>query len=100
MADLEAQTWSLGGGPSQTVLNIEWVSGTQRADVFTGTDSQEALLGRNGNELLYGRGGIDQLYGEKGRDRLFAEDGLGRWSKGDVMSGVPRQWMLARRLHG
>lgn len=75
VVDLEAGVWQMTGGPQQTILNMEHVSGTQMDDIFTGTASQEFLLGLGGADVLYGRGGIDQLDGGEDRDRLYGQTG-------------------------
>ena len=90
VVNLELGFWHLSAGPTQSILNIEWVSGTQRADIFTGTDSQENLVGQGGNDALYGRGDIDSLSGVGGNDTLLGESGndvIFGGSGGDLLFG-------------
>lgn len=75
IVNLEAGVWHLSGGPTQTILSVEWISGTQRDDILTGTDGQETLVGQGGHDALYGRGDIDNLSGVGGNDMILGEAG-------------------------
>lgn len=74
--DLASQTYRLVGGPSQTILNVEAISGTQRSDTMIGTEAQETFVGQNGGDSLVGGGGRDYLDGVRGVDRLYGEAGF------------------------
>lgn len=79
--DLARQTYHLAGGAGQTILNLEWISGTQKADTLIGTDRQETFVGQTGADVLSGRGEIDNLSGVRGNDTLNGDGG------GDMLFG-------------
>jgi len=50
-----------GAGFSHSVTGIEWVRGSEFADMITGNNDANLLEGRGGNDSLYGLGGNDTL---------------------------------------
>jgi Ca2+-binding RTX toxin-like protein len=75
-----------GFGNTDTLVNIEWVRGTNQGDSITGSDADNRLLGLGGNDFLFGEGGNDFLDGGAGDDTLDTgdNDGLG---DGDTVFG-------------
>jgi Ca2+-binding RTX toxin-like protein len=69
--DLHAGT-SSGAGGNDTLLNIEWVEGSEYGDVIVGDGQANLLFGNGGNDTLYGGGG-DFLYGGLGSDTFCIE---------------------------
>ena len=58
------------GAGSDTLSNIENLSGSNFADTLTGQDSHNVLIGNSGNDTLIGNNGNDTLIGGDGNDRL------------------------------
>jgi Ca2+-binding RTX toxin-like protein len=63
-----------GGSGSDTLLNIENLTGSAYADTLTGNAGNNLLSGGNGNDTLKGGGGADTLNGEAGDDLLIVTD--------------------------
>ncbi|HSW13532.1 MAG TPA: hypothetical protein VLI06_11880 [Solimonas sp.] len=62
-----------GGSGSDTLLEIENVSGSDNGDdVLTGSTAANDLSGHGGNDTLNGGAGNDRLYGGEGNDTLLA----------------------------
>jgi len=78
---LIAGAQATGGSGSDTLSNVENLSGSSHADTLTGDNAVNILTGFNGNDTLDGLGGNDTLLGEIGADTLVG--GLGR----DLMTG-------------
>ena len=97
VVNLETQKYHLVGGRVQTILNVEWISGTQKADIFTGTASEETFVGHNGRDLFYGRAGVDNLSGNKGLDTLYGEEGndglFGGTSADELYGGLGNDYL-------
>lgn len=64
-----------GFGDTDTLRNIEQVSGSAYADALTGDGKANLLRGRGGNDTLSGKGGGDILEGEGGNDTLIGAAG-------------------------
>jgi Ca2+-binding RTX toxin-like protein len=60
-----------GGSGSDTLLNIENLTGSDYADTLTGNATNNTLNGMDGNDLLNGWAGADILIGGSGAD-IFA----------------------------
>ena len=60
---------------SETILNIENVSGSQTTDWIWGDSNNNILEGNGGNDELHGGSGNDGLYGGDGDDRLYGGSG-------------------------
>jgi Ca2+-binding RTX toxin-like protein len=69
-----------GGSGSDTLINVENLSGSSYADTLTGSTLNNTLSGGAGNDLLTGGRGADRLAGGTGADRFdfnaLAEMGL------------------------
>ncbi len=59
-----------GGAGNDTLLNIEYLIGSQFDDMLTGSDSWNILMGGEGNDSLYGGYSNDTLDGGLGNDVL------------------------------
>lgn len=59
----------------KTLVSIENLDGTRKADTFKGNDAKNSFFGDRGNDTLWGRGGDDVLDGYTGNDRLVGGDG-------------------------
>jgi Ca2+-binding RTX toxin-like protein len=64
-----------GGAGTDTLLNIQNLTGSKFADTLTGNASANILTGGAGNDTLIGGGGNDVLIGGAGADKL--EGGTG-----------------------
>jgi Ca2+-binding RTX toxin-like protein len=78
---LVAGAQATGGSGSDTISNVENLTGSSHADTLTGDGAVNVLTGGNGGDTLNGLGGNDTLLGEVGADTLVG--GLGR----DLMTG-------------
>ncbi|HEY8380944.1 MAG TPA: calcium-binding protein [Microvirga sp.] len=78
--DLVAGT-ATGGAGNDTLMNIEFVRGTQHADSLTGNGVANRLRGEGGNDALDGQDGNDSLEGGAGDDILVGGNG------GDALEG-------------
>ena len=74
-ADLHAGQVTFKSGPSETLISIENLIGSQAHDTLKGNHLGNQLEGRKGDDKLYGKGGNDALYGGKGKDYLEGGDG-------------------------
>jgi Ca2+-binding RTX toxin-like protein len=63
-----------GGSGSDTLLDIDNVTGTGFADKLTGSTGANALSGGFGNDSLYGGTGIDTMTGGDGADIYSVQD--------------------------
>lgn len=68
--NLEQGTASGGDAEGDTIINIEWVTGSPFDDNITGTQAINILRGGDGNDILNGLGGWDSLYGGQGENTL------------------------------
>jgi Ca2+-binding RTX toxin-like protein len=73
VVDLAAGTATRPDGGTDTLLNIEAVSGGQGADILRGDDGANRLAGDGGDDTLVGGGGDDTLTGGAGADRFVVE---------------------------
>ncbi|MFM9938440.1 MAG: VCBS domain-containing protein [Hyphomicrobiaceae bacterium] len=63
VVDLAAGTADDGYGGTDTLINIENVSGSSLADIISGDAGANSLRGQNGQDILTGAGGDDQIIG-------------------------------------
>lgn len=56
------------GAGTDTLVNIENLSGSQFADTLTGNNGDNVLNGNRGNDILSGGAGADSLFGKAGFD--------------------------------
>jgi len=70
-----------GGSGSDTLWNIEHLSGSAFGDVLEGSSAANTLRGENGNDVIRGLGGGDWLLGGAGNDILEGGGGV------DVLTG-------------
>ena len=70
-----------GEGSSDTLINIENVSGSAFNDVIVGDGSVNLLIGGDGDDEISGNAGDDQLQGGNGNDTLNGGEG------GDLIFG-------------
>ncbi len=78
LATTAAQT--TGGSGSDTLLNIENLTGSKYNDKLTGNSAANTLDGGAGNDKLNGAAGADQMIGGDGSDSYFVDD------TGDIVS--------------
>ena len=64
-----------GGAGSDTLTNIEDITGSSYNDTLTGDANPNRLYGSTGNDALYGNAGDDYLEGGGGNNQLFGGDG-------------------------
>jgi len=77
-----------GDGGSDTLSNIENVTGSAYADTITGDSSANILSGGAGDDTLSGGNGDDTLIGGAGNDALNGGSGNDWVSYADATSGV------------
>jgi Ca2+-binding RTX toxin-like protein len=74
--DLQAGTYSGGDATSDTLSNVEGLSGSEFNDTLSGNASANRLFGQGGNDNLAGRGGNDFIVGGNGNDTfVFTNNG-------------------------
>ena len=67
-----------GFGDTDTLTNIEYIRGSESADMFSGNSEENYFEGLAGDDILHGGAGNDFLYGNAGADQLRAGAGLDR----------------------
>ncbi|MCX7257095.1 MAG: hypothetical protein NTZ64_10255 [Polaromonas sp.] len=72
-------TQATGGSGSDTLLNIERLTGSNYADTLTGNAGNNYLTGCTGNDALNGGAGNDVLIGGLGADQLTGGTGADRF---------------------
>ncbi|HEY0962471.1 MAG TPA: calcium-binding protein, partial [Pseudomonadales bacterium] len=70
-------------GESDTITNIENLTGSNYADTLTGNAGGNVLQGLDGNDVLHGGNGNDSLQGGNGSDTLNGDDGNDSLQGGD-----------------
>ncbi len=75
IVNLDLGTTAGGDAEGDTLINIEWVTGSPFDDDISGTQEVNILRGGNGNDILNGLGGGDTLYGGEGVDILNGGSG-------------------------
>lgn len=70
------------GQGSDTLADIESVSGSDGPDVMTGSDANDSLTGRGGDDHIDGRGGDDDLAGSEGNDYIDGGPGTNDTANG------------------
>jgi Ca2+-binding RTX toxin-like protein len=65
-----------GTAEGDTFSSIEFVWGSDFADILVGDDGDNGLAGFNGDDYLLGLGGDDKISGDNGNDALFGMDGI------------------------
>ena len=86
--DLAAETVSFN--PTQTVVNIEYVIGTDYDDNITGDSLDNLIAGGEGNDTLNGAEGNDYVVGQDGDDVIdggAGDDSLGGEAGNDTIDG-------------
>ncbi|MBK6659302.1 MAG: peptidylprolyl isomerase [Proteobacteria bacterium] len=79
-----------GGSRTDTLLNVENLTGSAFADNLTGNDNANVLNGGAGADTLNGAGGADVLVGGDNNDLLIGGDGADTLSGGggrDILRG-------------
>ena len=74
-ADLAAGTVT-GASGADSLVNVNAVVGSRRADTLKGGTGDDLLVGLGGNDVLAGRGGGDILSGSGGNDRVTGGGGV------------------------
>ena len=80
-------------GATDTLLNIENVTGSSKADTITGDAARNILNGGAGDDKLYGGDGNDDLYGSDGNDTLTGGHGINYYQSSagnDIYDGGDR----------
>ena len=72
-----ATAQNTGTWGSDTITNVESISGTVFNDILSGDASGNLLLGQDGDDILNGRGGNDTLDGGAGSDTITYVDASG-----------------------
>jgi len=76
-------TVTLSGGDTDTIVNIENVTGGSANDTLSGDSNDNTLIGNAGDDTLRGGGGSDALIGGAGIDVLYGEAGDDSLNGGD-----------------
>jgi serralysin len=66
--DLLAEKGTAGDAAGDTLVEIEWLTGSKGKDILLGDNIANKLLGMKGNDIIDGRGGEDILNGGAGND--------------------------------
>ena len=88
--NLGTHTATDGGGGTDTLNNIEGVTGSEFNDVITGDGNDNRLVGQNGDDQLFGGAGNDFLVGDDGVDLYSLAFGTGGTpfdSGNDILNG-------------
>jgi len=102
------------GSGTDSLLDIENVSGTNHNDVLTGSEKANAMFGYNGDDELYGLEGNDWVDGGSGNDFLSGGPGMDWCTTGESFEAcessdrpddfpavargeLPAPWWLLRR---
>lgn len=72
---ISANTGTINGLASDTLISIENLTGTQYDDVLVARNGGSTLRGGNGNDTLIGGTGDDYLDGGNGNDVIYATQG-------------------------
>jgi VCBS repeat-containing protein len=101
VANLTLGTAVVSASNTDTLTNIENLTGSEFADTLTGNAGVNTLNGTDGDDMLAGLGGADSLVGGNGNDTadysasasgvkvdLNAGTGLGGDAEGDTLSGI------------
>jgi Ca2+-binding RTX toxin-like protein len=91
--DLAAGT-GVAAGESDTLQQIEGVTGGNGNDTILGDNGVNILDGGPGNDTIDGRGGDDQIFGGPGNDTLMGGDG------NDTLDGGDGNDVLRERCSG
>jgi Ca2+-binding RTX toxin-like protein len=75
---------TLGAG-TDTIINVENLTGSAFDDTLTGNNVANLLIGGLGNDLLNGRGGLDTMVGANGNDRYYVD------AAGDIVTETAGQ---------
>ena len=77
-----------GGGGSDTISQVENITGSNYNDTLTGNTGSNTLHGGGGHDTLTGGSGNDVLYGDIGNDILYGQGGSDTFAfhAGDVGS--------------
>jgi Ca2+-binding RTX toxin-like protein len=80
---------SATGEGTDTLLNIENVTGSGSADALTGNSVANVMLGGNGSDTIFGGDSNDTLTGGAGADQMFGEAGHDtlKWDSADQSDG-------------
>ncbi|HIK06317.1 MAG TPA: hypothetical protein IGS40_16640 [Trichormus sp. M33_DOE_039] len=70
-ANLAAQTVTVNGSQSWTMVNFDDVKGTNQVDSLIGDTQDNQLFGYGGNDTINGGYGNDSLYGGDGNDTIY-----------------------------
>jgi Ca2+-binding RTX toxin-like protein len=76
-----------GGDGTDSLSDIENISGSNFNDAISGTDGANLLLGNGGADLLVGNGGDDTLKGGLGNDILIGGEGSD-WASFDTVGAL------------
>ena len=81
-----------GDGGTDTLINIENITGSAYADTLIGHFGDNIIDGGAGNDVIYGYYGNDTLYGGEGDDDLRGQDGIDTYYGGNgndfILGGV------------
>ncbi len=85
------------GDGTDTLVNIEEVSGSAYDDTINGGPGVDRFWGRGGNDVINGLGGDDMLYGGDGDDTLDGGDGsdwlFGEGGADTLEGGASKDWL-------
>jgi len=82
------QSASGGFAEGDVISGIEFVTGTNFADVLTGDFSANRLIGLDGDDTISGGAGNDRISGGTGADIMFGGDGVDWLNYGASDAGV------------
>ena len=83
VASLADETFSVGAGGTQSIINVENLIGSDEDDTLTGDAGDNTLTGGAGADILAGGAGIDTLRGGDGDDTFI----LTSIDEGEIIEG-------------
>ena len=73
--NLADNTASGGDAAGDTIINFEWIRGSEFVDNLTGSAGGNMISGEGGDDTINGGAGNDALFGEAGSDTIDGGDG-------------------------
>ncbi len=87
-----------GDATGDTLININYIDGSDHTDTLSGTNDVNYLYGQGGDDVIAGRGGHDYLRGDAGADTISGDAGndlIAGGTGGDTLNGgADSDWLV------